>query len=219
MQDKCLSAIPSQSSLTLPTNKLGTVSIRKATHSLFRCNLLVLSQKCSAHISQYILPRLSAFAGFVSFDISGPSRNSKYPLPAPLGCSCLFDLTPSNRRYRTPNTNHNCTHISTGLYILSPKMKTLETGQYRTQSRSHSSQFPLQSVYLAYSLVTFRFSSWIRQLIVSVTSFAGAGSSTRLQLHHSLSQPEHNHSPAIPTINRPYTGLREAAMLFQIIAD
>ena len=34
----------------------------------------------SAHLAQYILPHLSALAGFVSFEIPGPSRNSNIPL-------------------------------------------------------------------------------------------------------------------------------------------
>jgi hypothetical protein len=48
MQDKCLSAIPAQSSFRLPTNNLGMVSIQKAIHSLFRCcNVLGLSQNAT----------------------------------------------------------------------------------------------------------------------------------------------------------------------------
>ena len=157
------------------------VSIQKATNSLFQCNVLRRSQG-SAHLLQYILPHLSASAEFVSFDIPGPSRNSNIPFPT------FWAVRVYSTSHQAIGAAEHWTPITTAptsapvsLHFIT---KNEDTGDWPVSATvSYSRQSPLLSVYLAYPLETLGSVLGLRQLIVSVMSLAGTGS-TQLQLHY-----------------------------------
>ena len=165
----------------LPTNKLGMVSIQKATNSLFRCNVLRLSQTAPLifHNIYYLASQLSQDSFHPIFRVHQEIQTS------PSHPSGMFvSIRLHTKQSVLQNIEHQSqlrSHQHRSLHILSPKMKTLETGQYQPQSRNYRRCISHIHSKLSGPVLG------LRQLIVSVMSLAGTGS-TQLQLHycHSL---------------------------------
>jgi len=147
----------------------------------------------STYFTIYITSPLS-FCRIRFIQYSGSIKKFKYPLSYP---SELFaSIRLHTKQPVLQNTEHQSQihpHQHRSLYILSPKMKTMETGQYQPQSRTQDN--PHYSQCISHTSIHLELSGSVlgwQQLIVSVMSLAGTGS-TQLQLNRSLSQPEHNH--------------------------
>jgi hypothetical protein len=158
MQDKCFNDIPAQSSFRLPTNKLGMVSMQKATHSLFRCNVLGLSQNAPHifHSIYYLASQLLQDSFHSIFRVHQEIQISPFP---PLWAVRVYSTSHQAivvTEHRTSITTAP-TSAPVSLHFITTNDDTADWPVSATVSR----QSPLQSVYLAYSLGTYRFSSWI----------------------------------------------------------